>query len=193
MRSRQLTLLAAAVAAVLALQLSAGQAQFGPTKPGAEHKVLEQLTGTWDCKVKLWLDPSKDPMVSDGKVTRKLIMNGLFLEEHVDGKFGGEDFKGLGLLGYDPNKKKYVGSWVDSMGPGMMIMEGTYEEKTKTMTTFSDEVDPKGKKSKFRSVLKMESADHHIHEMFSTPEGGKETKMMEIHYMKEKTGNRVKQ
>ena len=80
------------------------------------------------------------------------------------------------------------------MGPSMMFIEGTYDEKTKTMTSLSDEIDPQGKKSKFRSVLKLESPQHHIHEMFSTPEGGKEMKMMEIHYMKEADkGNRVKQ
>jgi hypothetical protein len=185
---------AVAVAAVLALLLNASQAQFEAMKPGPEHKVLDQLTGTWAAKIKMWLEPGKDPMTSEGKVTRKWIMNGLFLEEHYTGTFGGKEFQGLGLLGYDPGKKKYVGTWIDSMGPSMMFIEGTYDEKTKTMTTLSDEIDPQGKKSKFRSVLKMESPDHHLHEMFSTPEGGKEMKMMEIHYTKEDTkGNRVKQ
>ena len=34
------------------------------------------------------------------------------------------EFHGQGQTGYDPNKKKYVGTWVDSISPTIMIMEG---------------------------------------------------------------------
>jgi hypothetical protein len=183
MQRKLLTTMAVAAALVVAIQLTA-QAQFGPAKPGPEHKVLDPLVGTWAAKMKMWLEPGKEPTTSDGTMTTKWIMDGLFLEQSVDSKFMNMPFKGLGITGYDPNKKKYVGTWIDSMGPGIMIMEGTYDDKTKTFTTVADEVDPKGKKSKFRSSVKIMSADHHVQEMFSTPAGGKEMKVMEIHYTK---------
>jgi hypothetical protein len=183
MRSKLLTTMAVAAALVVAIQLTA-QAQFGPPKPGAEHKVLDPLVGSWDAKIKMWLEPGKEPSNSEGKMTRKWIMDGLFLEEKVDSKFMGMTFKGLGLNGYDTAKKKYVGTWIDTMGTGIMILDGTYDEKTKTFTLIADEVDPQGKKSKFRSSTKIMAADHHVQEMFSTPEGGKEMKVMEIHYTK---------
>jgi hypothetical protein len=187
MRHKVLTTMTVAAALVVAAQLTV-QAQFTPPKPGPEHKVLDPLVGTWNAKVKMWLEPGKEPTTSDGKMTTKWIMDGLFLEQSVDGKFMDMPFKGLGVTGYDPTKKKYVGTWIDSMGPGIMIMEGTYDEKTKTLTTFSDEVDPKGKKSKFRSSVQIVSADHYVQEMFSTPEGGKEMKMIEIQYTKVPAG-----
>jgi len=187
MRRKLLTIMAVAAALVVAIQLTA-QAQFGPAKPGPEHKVLDPLVGTWNAKVKMWLEPGKEPTTSDAKTTRKWIMDGLFLDEAVEGKFMDMPFKGMGLTGYDTAKKKYVGTWIDSMGSGIMVMEGTYDEKTKTLTAIADDVDPKGKKSKFRNSIKIMSADHHIQEMFSTPEGGKEMKVMEIHYTKTPAG-----
>jgi hypothetical protein len=187
MRHKVLTTMTVAAALVVAAQLTA-QAQFTPPKPGPEHKVLESLTGTWTAKAKMWLEPGKEPATSEGKMTNKWIMGGLFLEQAFDGKFMNMPFKGLGVTGYDSAKKKYVGTWIDSMGGGIMVMEGTYDEKTKTLTTFSDEIDPQGKKSKFRSSVKILSADHHVQEMFNTPEGGKEMKMMEIDYTKNPVG-----
>src|SRR5712675_164801 len=105
MRSKLLTTMALAAALVAAIQLTA-QAQFGPPKPGPELKVLDPLAGSWNAKIKLWLEPGKEPSTSEGKMTRKWIMDGLFLEETFDGKFMGMSFKGQGVTGYDPGKKK---------------------------------------------------------------------------------------
>ena len=35
-------------------------------------------------------------------------------------------------------KKKFVGSWVDNMGTGIMFSEGTYDPATKTFTYTSE-------------------------------------------------------
>ena len=33
-------------------------------------------------------------------------------------------FKGTGIEGYDNGKKKFVGTWMDNMGTGIMMSEG---------------------------------------------------------------------
>ena len=40
---------------------------------------------------------------------------GFWLLLDYKGDFGGMKFEGKGATGYDPNKKKYVSTWVDSM------------------------------------------------------------------------------
>ena len=50
-----------------------------------------------------------------------------------------------GQTGYDPQKKKYVGTWVDSMSPSVMVTEGEFDSKTDTMTMNSKGTDPSGK------------------------------------------------
>jgi Protein of unknown function (DUF1579) len=177
-----LTTIALSAGFLLATCLGAYAAQ-ATAKAGPELQAMEPLVGSWKAKVLFWQDPTKAPQESEGTMTRKWIMGGRILQEDFDGKFAGADFKGLGLMGFDPQKKKYVGTWVDSMAPSISVMESVYDAKTKTFAGTMDEIDPQtGKKVKARDVLRIVDNDHQVQEMFSTPEGGKEAKMMEIHY-----------
>src|SRR5262245_50378539 len=80
------------------------ETQFAPPKPGAEHKLLAKLQGTWTAKVKAWLGPG-DPTTSTGVMNRKMIMDGLFLQEAFTGEFTGMKFMGMGMQGYDVDRK----------------------------------------------------------------------------------------
>src|SRR4051794_38628170 len=77
-------------------------------KPAPEHKILEKMGGVWDASVKLYTEPGKEPNMSKGTMTRKMIMDGRFLKEDYVGEFDGGKFTGLGILGYDIKKKNYV-------------------------------------------------------------------------------------
>src|SRR5262245_33879755 len=81
-----------------------------PPKPGPEHEHLKQLEGTWDGTVKAGDQESK------GTMTYKM-MGGFWLTSHFEGDFGGQKFEGRGIETYDPEKKKYVSAWSDSMAP----------------------------------------------------------------------------
>ncbi len=59
-------------------------------------------------------------------VTGKMQMPG------PDGKMKDMTFKGMGIEDYDNVKKKFVGTWVDNMGTGIMMSEGRYDVATKT-------------------------------------------------------------
>ncbi len=78
--------------------------------------------------------------------------------------------------------KEYTSIWFDNMGTGTMTSRGTCDGAGKviTMTGEMPNVMSGDPKEKIRTVMKVESADRYVHEMYATPKGGKEYKSMEI-------------
>jgi hypothetical protein len=98
----------------------------------------------------------------------------------------GKPFSGQGVTGYDNTKKKFVGTWIDSMSTGIMRSEGTTDASGKVMTTQMTGVDPlTGKESKMKIVTKWEGDDKLVDEFYEK-RGGKEIKTMEITYSRAK-------
>jgi hypothetical protein len=159
-------------------------------KPGENHKMLEALTGSWTYKVKWWMRPEAPPMESTGTCTTKSVMDGrYFISEHSgkmsmpgpDGKIMDAGFQGMATEGYDNAKKKFVASWIDNMGTGIMSMYGTYDPATKTLTYLGEEEPMPGMKFNVRQSVKYTDNDHHTMEFFEV-HGDKEVKVMEIEY-----------
>jgi len=99
----------------------------------------------------------------------------------ADGKLMDVEFKGMAVEGYDNAKKKFVSSWVDNMGTGIMNSEGTYDAGSSTFTYAAEYEPMPGMKTKVREVLKVTDNDHRTMEFFED-RGGKEVKTMEINY-----------
>lgn len=158
-----------------------------PGKRGPEHKVLESLVGTFDCKIKFIFDPKAPPAESTGVMIRSMILDGNYLQESFKGKFLGKDFAGLGIIGYDAQKKKFATSWFDNMSTSSSQMLGTYDADKKILTTLGEDADVSGKKMKARDVLKIVSPDEQHFEMYRQLEGvGTEKMVMEIIYQRRK-------
>ncbi|MEM7227460.1 MAG: DUF1579 family protein [Planctomycetota bacterium] len=62
------------------------------------------------------------------------VMGGLWNVSHFETTMMGQPFKGMEILGYDPEQKKFVSVWIDSMTPKLMTMEGEYDKESKTLT-----------------------------------------------------------
>ena len=151
--------------------------------PGPEHAVLKEQEGVWDATVENWIEPGAPPMTSRGIETNAIGMGGFWLVTDFRGDFGGRPFQGHGLMGYDPTKQKYQGTWVDSMSPGLMTSEGTYDAKTKTLTCVVEGPDMSGKISKMKEVSEWKDADTRVFSMYNE---GKDTPSMRITYKRRK-------
>ncbi len=161
-------------------------------KPGENHKLLANGVGTWDYHVKAWMspDPNSAPTESSGTAVTRAVFDGrFFISEHAgkmqmpgpDGKMMDMDFKGIGTEGYDNAKKKFVATWIDNMGTGIMGLEGTYDAGTKTLTYLGEYQMMPGMKTKVREVLKLSDRDHRTFEFFED-RGGTEVRTLEIKY-----------
>jgi hypothetical protein len=155
--------------------------------PGEGHKALEPLVGTWDYTVTWWETPESQPQKSTGTSEVKWIMEGRFLEQTAKGTAMGQEFQGMGLMGYDNMKKEYTGVWIDNMGTGMMTSAGTYDPETKSFTEKGSFSCPQedGEKA-FRGVTTILGPDKYTYEMFAAGKDGKEARMMEIVYTRKK-------
>ena len=148
--------------------------------PGPEHKWLTDGVGTWTATSKMFMDPSKPPMESVGTEEVKAVLGGRFVEGHLTSQMFGKPFEGMGLSGYDNAKKKFVMTWVDTMGTMLVYAEGTGDAKQRVYV--GEEPGPNGTKHSFRWVIKVESKDKHTMEIYGAGADGKEAKHVEITY-----------
>lgn len=159
-------------------------------KPGENHKMLEGGVGSWSYTVKWWMSPDAPAMESTGTSVARSVMGGRYVvTDHTgkmqmpgaDGKMMDTEFKGMAVEGYDNSKKKFVSSWIDNMGTGIMNMEGTYDPGTKTLTYLGEYEMMPGMKTKVRETIKFTDKDHRTFEFYED-RGGKEVKTMELTY-----------
>jgi hypothetical protein len=163
---------------------------FGPAfaqeEPQAseEHQVLQLDVGTWKAAGKLFTPGVDEPTEFEGVETNQMV-GSMWLKSDFKGDFFGTEFVGHAVGGYDPSTKKYVSSWVDSMNPYAMHMQGTYDKAKKTMTMETSGKDPAGNPTKGKSVVEYRQDGSRMMTMYTQAEGADEmTKMMEIHYTK---------
>lgn len=148
--------------------------------PGEMHKWMATTDGAWKGEMKSWNSPDAPPEISTVTATNKMVMGGRYQQQNYKGTMMGQPFEGTGWLAYDNSKKKFINNWIDNMGTGIMMMEGTMDEGTKTITLEGEMRDAAtGKDNKIRQVLKFPDANTHTMEMYCEIKG-KEQKMMEI-------------
>lgn len=163
--------------------IAAAQMPPMPT-PGPEHAVLKEDVGTWDAAVEL-MGPDGSTIASKGVEVNTLSCNGLCLITEFKGELmPGMNFAGAGITAYDSKTKKYVGTWSDSMSPGLAASESTWDGAAKKMTGTMKGTDPMGQPSTSRSVIEYPAAGKRVMTLFAPGPGGKEALTMRITYTK---------
>jgi hypothetical protein len=154
--------------------------------PGPEHAALSPLAGSWKTVTKMWNSPAGEPMTSEGTCERSWVMGGRYLVANYKGVFGDMPFEGMEVLGYDNLKKQYVSSWVDNMGTGIMMSQGSAMDPSAHSFTLSGSMtDPMGNASTMRGVTNIVDGNTYTMTMYAN-DRGQEAKMMEITYSRVK-------
>ncbi len=150
--------------------------------PGEPHKLFAGLAGSWTTTTKEWMDPGKPPTESTGTAEVKMLLDGRFLYQEYNSQMMGQPFSGIGIDAYDNMTKKYVTAWMDTMGTGIFMMEGTASADGKTITLRGSHPEPGGGKMTHRAVWKIVDNNNQMFDMYGAHHGGKEMKMLEIAY-----------
>jgi uncharacterized protein DUF1579 len=173
-----------ALSAVIVSSAVVAWAQGPPLpQPGPEHEILKKDVGTWDATVEM-LQPPGPP--SQGTETSTMGPGGLWLISDFKSDMMGMPFTGHGVTGWDPAKKKYVGTWVDSMSTSISLSESTYDAASKTATGTLEAPGPDGKPVKLKAVTQYKDADTRVFTMYAPGPDGKEAAMMRITYKRKK-------
>lgn len=129
-----------------------------------EHHWLQQLVGEWTYESEALMGPDKPPVKSTGCESARLL-GGAWLV--ADGKCempDGEPGQMLITIGYDQQKKKFVGTWVGSMMTKLWVYEGFLNDAGTTLTLEAEGPDfaTAGKLTKYRDIIEVKSADHRV-------------------------------
>ncbi len=151
-------------------------------QPGPEHEMLKKDVGTWDASVEAFMAPGAPAMVSKGTETVSM-MGGFWQLSEFKSEMMGQPFEGRGTTGYDPAKKKYVGTWVDTMMPSYYTVEASYDAAKKTMTSVMEGPDPSGQISKTKAITEWKDADNRVFTMYGPDD---KTVVMRITYKRRK-------
>lgn len=120
-----------------------------PPKPGPEHARLERWVGVWKGSGEM----KENPFGPAGKMTWtetcEWFPGNFHVICHSESKGDTGDSKGLSLIGYDAESKRYTWYGLDSSGWSDMA-KGNVEAKT---WTFSSETQLGGKPMKSRMVI----------------------------------------
>lgn len=152
--------------------------------PGEMHKQLQSQEGEWNTKIKMWMTPGGEPMVSEGTTINKMILGGRYMKSTHAAITMGMPMEGLNLTAFDNAKKEFISIWMDNMGTGVMVASGPFDETTKTITLTGKMVDPiTGKDLPVKEVIKPIDENHQLFELYMEHDG-KEFKSMEIEYIR---------
>jgi len=152
--------------------------------PGEPHKLFASLAGSWTTTTKEWMEPGKPPTESTGTADMKMLLDGRFLYQEFTGNMMGQPFSGVGIDAYDNMTKKYMTAWMDTMGTGIFMMEGTASADGKTITLRGSHPEPGGGKMTHRAVWKIVDNDTQTFDMYGAHHRGKEMKVLEITYIR---------
>jgi len=130
-----------------------------------EQAVLQKDVGEWEATVKA-THPGA-PAATEDKATERVtaVCNGRWLWSDFKGEIMGGPFEGHALYGYDPNEKKYVNFWIDSMTPTLMKTSGSHDAATKTCSLEGTSTDANGKPVTVKEVITCKDDDTRVLQM----------------------------
>jgi hypothetical protein len=165
-----------------ALVLSAQEAP----KPTRHHLALKDQAGTWTAVARLYMDPSKPPVVAKGTEVNTVVAGGLWLKSEFRAEMMGQPFEGHGLFGYDAQQNAHVGTWVDSSGTWMAVSKGQCSGNCREQVVYFEGYDEKGKRATYKEVHTQVDRDHRTMAMFLKAKGGTFVKQMDMEYVRAK-------
>lgn len=133
-------------------------------QPQKEHEWLNKLVGDWIYESECSMGPGQPPARSMG--TEKVrSLGGLWAVCEGQGEMPGG---GVGLtimtLGYDPLRKRYIGTFIGSMMTHLWVYEGQLDRTGKILTldTEGPSCTAEGQMTKYKDVIEFKSDDQRV-------------------------------
>jgi hypothetical protein len=136
-----------------------------------EHKLMEQMCGDFEVKMTV-MQQGMDPMVINAAATRRMIMNGQFLEERVEAAAPFPSST-IAVMGFNADAKdgpRFEVVRFGTMANCLMPENGTYDAAAKRFT-LAGEHEINGMTGRVRVVIDMADPAHERAEVHLAMEG----------------------
>ena len=133
-------------------------------EPGKEHQWLHKLVGEWTYEGEAICGPDQPPAKSTGTENVRPL-GGLWVLCEGQGEMpGGGPATTLMTLGYDPQKQRYVGTWVGSMMTNLWVYDGALDAAGAVLTLEAEgpSMTGDGKAARYRDVIEFKGDDHRV-------------------------------
>ena len=157
-------------------------------EPQKEHQWLQQLVGEWTYEAEAMGEPGK-PAEKCGGTERVRSLGGLWVVAEGEGKMpGGAPASMIMTLGYDPERKRFVGTWIGSMMTQLWVYDGALDGTERVLALEADgpSMAGDGKIAKYRDAIELKSANERVLASSVLGEDGKWTQFMTAHYRRKK-------
>ncbi len=154
-------LLSTIIVGLLSIQsMAVGQEAPVMPQPTQQHIWLEKFVGEWTTESKGTMGPDQPPMECHGTLSSRKL-GGFWVVNEIKGEWSGIPMTGIQMIGYDQGKKKFVGTWVDSMTDFLWRYEGELDASGKKLTLEADGPNfmDGSKTTKFQDIFEFKSAE----------------------------------
>jgi hypothetical protein len=155
-------------------------------EPQKEHRWLERLVGEWEYENEATMGPGQPPIKSKGTESVRSI-GGLWVQCEGKGPMpDGGPATMIITLGYDPAKKRFVGTFIGSMMTNLWVYDGALDGDVLTLDAEGPSFADPNKTAKYQDVIEIVSDDHHILWSQVLGDDGKWNRFMTAHYRRTK-------
>ena len=156
-------------------------------EPQKEHEWLQIFVGEWTIEDGKAAEPGQ-PASQWTESVRSL--HGIWILAEGQGEMpGGGAATTVMTLGYDPQKKRFVGTWVGSMMTHLWVYDGALDATGKILTLETEGPNMSaadGKMTRYRDVIELKSDDHRVLTSHMLGEDGEWHEFMTAHYRRKK-------
>lgn len=155
-------------------------------KPELEHLWLKKLTGSWTYESEGFMGPDQPPIKSVGKENVRSLNDLWFIGEGESTMPDGNPATMILTVGYNPETKRYIGTWIGSMMTTLWIYDGFVEGNTLNLDAEGPSMAGDGKTAKYRDSIEFVDDDHRILRSQMLAEDGSANLFMTAHYKRVK-------
>jgi hypothetical protein len=132
-------------------------------KPRSEHDWLHQFLGEWETEMACRPESSESRIKSKG-TERVWSIGDLWIVAENKSEVMNRPMTGVLTLGYDPERKRYVGTWISSSTAYLWHYTGSLDQSGRVLTLETEGPCPHSTSSvaKFKEVVQVQSKDQRV-------------------------------
>ena len=158
-------------------------------EPSKEHHWLSKLVGEWTFETEVVTGPDQPPAKGTG-TERVRSLGGLWTLGEGSGEMPGDGgiAHSVMTLGYDPQRRRFVGTFIASMMTHLWLYEGSLDAaagRVLTLNTEGPSWNGDGT-AKYKDVIEFLTDDHRTLTSRMLGEGGQWHEFMRAHYRRRK-------